>query len=161
MHNRSLFFVLNRHKHGKLKAVRLGEIRSNDQQLRRIISQDSHPLPAFRSYLETGYLQIIAEGKDTYLLKLRQVINTIVDVDLAYIASYNSGTAVKIKELLAVLAESIPFKPNIGALVRKLGMSRDSVYQYIYKLRYARLLNTLSAEGKGESLRTVNEQHTF
>lgn len=97
MHNRSLFFVLNRHKHGKSKAVRLGEIRSNHQQLRRIISQDFHPLPAFRSYLGTGYLRIIAEGKDTYLLKLRQVINTIVDVDLAYIASYNSGTVVKIK----------------------------------------------------------------
>ncbi|MBN2862540.1 MAG: hypothetical protein JXN62_05225 [Bacteroidales bacterium] len=54
-------------------------------------------MPAFRSYLGTGYLRIIAEGKDTYLLKLRQVINTIVDVDLAYIASYNSGTVVKIK----------------------------------------------------------------
>ena len=30
-------------------------------------------------------------------------------------------------------------------------MSRDSVYQYIYQLKDARLLNILSAEGKGVS----------
>jgi predicted AAA+ superfamily ATPase len=84
-------------------------------------------------------------------MKLNQVINTIVDSDLAYIASYNSGTAVKVKKLLGVIAESVPFKPNIAALARKLDLSRDSVYQYIYQLKDARLLNTLSQEGKGVS----------
>ncbi len=71
--------------------------------------------------------------------------------DLAYIVSYNSGTAIKVKKLLGVIAESVPFKPNIAALARKLDLSRDSVYQYIYQLQDARLLNTLSSEGKGVS----------
>ena len=78
-------------------------------------------------------------------------INTIVDTDLSYIAGYNTGTANKVKKLLAVIAESVPFKPNIAALARKLDISRDSVYQYIYQLKDARLLNTLSSEGKGVS----------
>lgn len=134
-----------------INAVSPDEIRLNHQDLSRIITEDFHPLPAFRSYLETGYLPIISEGEETYHIMLRQVINTIVDVDLAYIASYNSGTAVKVKKLLAVLAESVPFKPNISSLARKLDLSRDSVYQYIYQLRDARLLNTLSAAGKGVS----------
>ena len=132
-------------------AVRLEEIRSKHQNLSRVITEKFHPLPAFRKYLEVGYLPIIAEGEDTYLTKLNQVINTIVDVDLVYIASYNSGTAVKVKKLLAVIAKSVPFKPNIASLARKLDLSRDSVYQYIYQLRDARLLNTLSSEGKGGS----------
>jgi len=102
-------------------------------------------------YLELGYLPVIAEGEDTYLMKLKQVISTIVDVDLVYIASYNPGTAIKVKKLLGVIAESVPFKPNIAVLARKLDLSRDSVYQYIYQLRDARLLNTLSSEGKGVS----------
>ncbi len=34
---------------------------------------------------------------------------------------------------------------------RKLDLSRDSVYQYIYQLKDAKLLNTLSLEGKGAS----------
>jgi len=132
-------------------AVSLEEIIIKHQNLSRVITESLHPLPAFRTYLQNGYLPIIAEGEDSYLTKLHQVINTIVDVDLAYIASYNSGTAVKVKKLLAVIADSVPFKPNIAALARKLDLSRDSVYQYIYKLRDARLLNTLSSEGKGGS----------
>jgi predicted AAA+ superfamily ATPase len=98
-----------------------------------------------------GYLPIIAEGEDSYLLKINQIINTIVEMDLAYIAGYNSGTATKIKKLLGVISESVPFKPNIAALSRKLDLSRDSVYQYIYQLKAAKLLNTLSSEGKGVS----------
>jgi len=78
-------------------------------------------------------------------------VNPFVDTDLAYIASYNSGTANKVKKLLGVTAESVPFRPNIAALARKLDLSRDSVYQYIYQINDARLLNTISSEGKGVS----------
>jgi uncharacterized protein len=115
------------------------------------ILEQLQPLPLFRKYLQNGYLPIIAEGENEYLIKLEQIVNAIVDTDLSYIASYNAGTATKVKKLLAVIAESVPFKPNIAALARKLDMSRDSVYQYIYQLKDARLLNVLSAEGKGIS----------
>jgi len=127
------------------------EIKTNHRNLSRMITEDFHPLPLFRKYLKSGYLPIIIEGEDTYLMKLNQIINTIVDTDLAYIASYNSGTATKVKKLIGVIAESVPFKPNIAALARKLDLSRDSVYQYIYQLDEARLLNTISLFGKGVS----------
>jgi len=144
----------------KLAAVRVktdlqnnnfDDIKKDHQVLSRMITEDFRPLPAFHKYLETGYLPIFVEGEDTYLMKLQQVINTIVDIDLSYIASYNSGTAIKVKKLLGVIAESVPFKPNIASLARKLDLSRDSVYQYIYQLRDAKLLNTISTEGKGVS----------
>lgn len=131
--------------------ITINDIYTNHRNLSRIINEKLRPLPAFRKYTEVGYLPIFIEGEDTYLLKLNQIINTIVDTDLAYIAAYNSGTANKVKKLLAVIAESVPFKPNIAALARKLDLSRDSVYQYIYQLGDARLLNTLSSEGKGVS----------
>lgn len=131
--------------------VKIEEIISNHRSLSRRITETFRPLPAFRKYLEVGYLPIIIEGEYSYRMKLNQVINTIVDSDLAHIVSYNSGTADKVKRLLGVIAESVPFKPNIAALARKLDLSRDSVYQYIYQLKDARLLNTLSSEGKGVS----------
>ena len=131
--------------------INIDDIKNNHLSLSRMITESFRPLPAFRKYLEIGYLPIIAEGEDSYLMKLKQVINTIVDVDLSYIANYNSGTAIKVKKLLGVIAESVPFKPNIASLARKLDLSRDSVYQYIYQLKDARLLNTLSSEGKGVS----------
>jgi len=132
--------------------INIDNIKNNHQIISRMITKEFRPLPAFRKYLEVGYLPIITEGEDTYLMKLKQIINTIVDTDLAYIASYNSGTAIKVKKLLGTIAESVPFKPNIAALARKLDLSRDSVYQYIYQLKDARLLNTISSEGKGVSI---------
>lgn len=131
--------------------VGIQDIISTHQERTRTITENFRPLPAFRKYLETGYLPIIAEGESTYHMKLNQIINTIVDTDLSYIASYNSGTAIKVKKLLGVIAESVPFKPNIASIARKLDLSRDSVYQYLYQLRDAGLINTLSAEGKGVS----------
>ena len=131
--------------------ITINDIYTDHRGLSRAINEKLRPIPAFRKYTEVGYLPIFIEGEDTYLLKLNQVINTIVDTDLACIAAYNSGTANKVKKLLAVIAESVPFKPNIAALSRKLDISRDSIYQYIYQLKGARLLNTLSTEGKGVS----------
>jgi predicted AAA+ superfamily ATPase len=137
--------------HADFEKVSVTEIIKNHRDLSRMISDKLRPLPAFRKYLEVGYLPIFIEGEDSYRLKLNQIINTIIDSDLAYIAAYNSGTANKVKKLLGVIAESVPFKPNIAALARKLDLSRDSVYQYIYQLKDARLLNTLSLGGKGVS----------
>lgn len=95
--------------------VKMEEIIQGHRNLTRKITDRFRPLPAFQKYLQVGYLPIIAKEEDLYLLKLNQVINTIVDTDLAYIATYNTGTATKVKEPLGVIAESVPFKPNIAA----------------------------------------------
>lgn len=127
------------------------DIQANHRAIASTVLEKIQPLVAFNKYLKNGYLPIIIEGEEEYLPKLERVINTIVDTDLAYISSYNAGTAVKVKRLLGVIAESAPFKPNISALARKMEINRESVYQYIYQLRDARLLNILSSEGKGVS----------
>lgn len=69
--------------------------------------------------------------------------------DLAFIQGYSQGTAFKVKKLLGVLAESVPFKPNISALARKLDVSRETVYAWFIHLEKARMLNLLLAKGKG------------
>src|SRR5690606_12491975 len=125
------------------------------QEHHREISQDIaaviRPLPVFTKYMESGYLPIFTEGEQEYLPRLAQIMNAVVDTDLSYIASYNAGTAVKVKKLLGVVAESAPFKPNVSALSSKLDIPRDRVLEYIYQLRDARLLNVLSVEGRGVS----------
>lgn len=131
--------------------VSLADIYSRHREIATEIAGSIRPLSVFGKYLESGYLPIFAEGENEYLLKLSQIISATVDTDLAYIASYNAGTAVKVKKLLAVIAESAPFKPNISALANKLDISRNRILEYIYQLRDASLFNILSVEGKGVS----------
>ncbi len=132
-------------------SVSLAEICDHHREISQEITAVIRPLPVFAKYTESGYLPIFTEGEHEYLPKLEQIINAVVDTDLAYIASYNAGTAVKVKKLLGAIAESAPFKPNISALSGKLGIPRDRVLEYIYQLRDARLLNVLSIAGKGIS----------
>ncbi|MBE8722011.1 ATP-binding protein [Sphingobacterium pedocola] len=132
-------------------AISLQDIKNHHREITLDITSKMRPLPLFAKYLQIGYLPIFTEGESEYLPKLEQVINAVVDTDLAYIASYNSGTAAKVKKLLGVIAESAPFKPNISALAGKLDISRDRILEYVYQLSDARLLNVLSVQGKGVS----------
>jgi predicted AAA+ superfamily ATPase len=136
---------------GDFPQLTLAEIQDRHKEICREISNKFRPLPLFSKYLKSGYLPIFAEGENEYWPKLEQIISTVVDTDLAYIASYNAGTAVKVKKLLAVIAESAPFKPNISTLSNKMEISRDRILEYIYQLRDARLLNVLTIQGKGVS----------
>lgn len=137
---------------GKLfSPITLNEINNYHMDISYSITENFRPLPEFRKYLKLGYLPFFKEDETAYFIKLEQIVNTIVDSDLAYIAGYNSGTASKIKKLLGVIAESVPFKPNIASIARKLELSRDSVYQYITLLNDAKLVNSLVVSGKGIS----------
>jgi uncharacterized protein len=133
------------------KSISFDSLVSDHRDICRIITQDFRPLPAFQQYLKSGYLPVFLEGEGSYLMKLNQIINTTVESDLSSVSPYNAGTAVKIKKLLGVIAESSPFKPNISAIARKLDLSRDSVYHYMQELKNAKLLNTLNSAGRGVS----------
>lgn len=134
------------------ESISIDNIIFNHEQIATEITKQIQPMPYFREYLKVGYLPIIAESRiEDIPARLIQVINTVVESDLAYTETFDSGTANKIKKLLGVIAESVPFKPNISALARKLNISRESVYLWLIYLDNAGLLNSLSREGKGVS----------
>ncbi|HTN36422.1 MAG TPA: AAA family ATPase [Arachidicoccus sp.] len=112
-----------------------------------------HILPEFNRYLKNSYYPFMVhlEEKD-YTIRLSQVISTVMDTDMAYAEDYSPATAHKLKKLLAVLAMSIPFQPNIAELARKLTISRDAIYQYLNHLERASLILALRTEGKRVSL---------
>ncbi|MBN3583251.1 ATP-binding protein [Algoriphagus aestuarii] len=144
---------LNLTQEQNFEPVSLSEIQNSHSQFSLEITNKLQPLPFFREYLKKGYLPIITESSpETIPIFLQQIINTVVESDLAFIADYNAGTAYKVKKLLGVLAESVPFKPNVSSIARKIETSRDSVYEWLSQLEKARLLNFLITEGKGVSL---------
>ena len=107
------------------------------------------PLAAFQEYLRYGYLPVITENKpEDTPWRLAQVINAVLESDLATVENYSQAATFKIKKLLGVLAEVVPFKPNISALARKLEVNRDAVYEWFSHLENARLLNLLTADEK-------------
>ncbi|MCC5929313.1 MAG: hypothetical protein JJU28_08725 [Cyclobacteriaceae bacterium] len=50
-------------------------------------------------------------------------------------------------QLLYVVSQHVPFKPNIQQLANKTGIHRNSINNYLYFLQEAKLLNLLYLEG--------------
>jgi len=82
---------------------------------------------------------------------LETVINLIIEVDLPQHVKIEYSTINKLKKLLFVLSESVPFQPNISKLSNKLDTSRDNLLKYLDLLQKAELIKLLRSNTIGVS----------
>lgn len=112
--------------------------------------KEARPLKLFNDYLSTGYYPFFQDTE--YLLRLRSVINQMVESDIPIFAEMTVASAVKLKKLLYVLAQSVPFKPNYTKLARDLDISRNVLPDYMSYLEKAGLVNLLREKAQGLKL---------
>jgi len=134
----------------KFSTLSLDEILKNTTDFTQEILQQLKPLSLFKKYLINGYFPFSKEDTQAeFSIKLNQVINTVLESDLAAIEQYTAGNVVSIKKLLGIISESVPFTPNISALATKMKLGRDTVNNFLLQLERARLLNLLHQQTKG------------
>jgi predicted AAA+ superfamily ATPase len=100
-----------------------------------------HPLPLFDDYLKRGYYPFAMEGD--YDLRLQQVINQTLELDIPMYADMNVSTGRKLKQLMAIIAKSTPFKPNFSKLAEMLSASRNNIADYCLYIEEAGLIAQL------------------
>ena len=145
--------------HGKEYPVySLEEILTNHQDIASTICKDIKPLREFRNYLQGGYYPFFLEGESFYKLKVREVINHILEVDLPFVNRIEPRQVSKIKKLLYLLSTGVPFVPNIAKLAEATEISRPRLYEYLEKLQDARLLNLVRSQGRGYAVLTKPEK---
>ena len=106
-----------------------------------------HPLPLFRDYLQKGYYPMATE--DHLDIRLGQILNFTLESDIPQFANLSVTTARKLKRLLLVIAESVPFKPNFASLAAKLEVSRNSLEDYMSLMEDAGLIARLRDQSAG------------
>jgi predicted AAA+ superfamily ATPase len=116
------------------------------------------PIKKFSEYIETGYFPFFLEGKENYKSKLREVINQVLESDLPFAAKIDYSNIHKMKQLLYIISESAPFKPNIEKLSERTGMSRNTLKDYLHHMSDALLINLLYKDSKGISRLTKPEK---
>src|SRR5690606_13156379 len=82
----------------------------------------NHPLLLFSDYLKKGYYPYALE--EDFDIRLRQIINQTLEQDIPIYAGMNVTTGRKLKQLLAMIAQSVPFKPNMSKIAEMLHVSR-------------------------------------
>ena len=106
-----------------------------------------HPLPAFREYLSDGYYPFAIEGD--FPLRMQNVITKTIESDIAQYAGLRATTAKKLKKMLTVISGLAPYKPNADNLALEIGISRNSVQDYLSLLERAQLLGQLRDDTGG------------
>jgi len=76
-------------------------------------------------------------------LRLKQVINQTLETDIPVYAGMNVSTGRKLKQLLAIIAKSVPFKPNMSGIASALSVSRNNVADYCLYIEEAGMINQL------------------
>lgn len=106
-----------------------------------------HPLPLFAEYLRIGYYPF-ADDPD-FTLILNQIVGHTMEVDIPQYASMNPSTGRKLKKLLAVIAQSVPFKPVMDSLSTVIGVSRNILPDYFLFMEMAGMIGQLRDDTGG------------
>jgi predicted AAA+ superfamily ATPase len=111
------------------------------------------PLALMKDYLRRGYFPF-SKGLSaaSFEVRLIQPLEVVLNEDLSYVDGYTADNIFKIKKLLGILAESVPFTANISSIADKLAIGRNTIKEYLHALEKAGLLNFLNRKGKGVSL---------
>lgn len=135
---------------------------SNGWQLRRstleeILSgkvdfpyRENRPLKYYREYLKQGCYPYFSE--EDFPIKLKQAVNATVEDDIPKYAELTVAAAAKLKKLMYMLAQSVPYKPNYTTLARDLEISRNTLPDYIDYLEKSGLFNSLKEKSNGDGI---------
>jgi len=133
----------------KLDSYSLKDIVENPTAISMAVAQKVKPLHYFDDYVNYGYYPFYMENKKSFHQKLSEVILTVLEVDIPQYASIPVSNSVLLKKLLAVISNSVPFKPNMNVISERTGISLNTMKNYLKLLNDAQLLQLLYVEDKG------------
>lgn len=133
------------------KKLTLEDVLADHISASRLICKEIKPLAWFKQYLQYGYYPYFSENKDTYHQKLAETINVALSTDLPGVHKLNYRSIEKIRLLLHVLAESVPFKPNISKLSERIEVSRSQLLAFLKYLEDMRIVWKLYTDSIGIS----------
>ncbi len=127
----------------------LEEILDNHEAIAIEASGAIKPLKYFSSYLEYGYYPFFLESIPLFSVRLKQVVQLVLESDLASAEAGPVQKVPKIALLLQIIAESAPFTPNVVKLAERSGLDRNTLLRYLHHLERAEMTASLYKKGKG------------
>lgn len=121
----------------------LEDIIDNHLSITKDICKKIKPLQYFSAYLKQGYYPFYNELPDLYFVRLEEVINMMLEIELPLLRGVDLAYIIKIKQLLLIISESAPFIPNVSKLSDKIGINRATLLLYLHYLEEIGLTNNL------------------
>ena len=129
-------------------AISLEDLLNNHITISIDITSKTKILVAFEAYLRSGVYPFYKEAGLDFLVRLKDVVDTVIESDLPAVEKITYDTIEKCKKLLMIIAENVPLQPNVSRLSTSLGTTRDSLLKLLYNLDKAEILELLTVELK-------------
>ena len=100
-----------------------------------------HPLALFNNYLNYGYYPFFKD--EGYKMRLNQVVSMTLETDIPQYANYSVVVSRKLKQLMQVIADSVPFKPNMSTLSTTIKVDRNNLPDYFELMERSGLIAQL------------------
>ncbi len=132
----------------QMEAVPLEVLLSNHAAVAMNIISKTKVLKEFNKYMEHGVYPFYKESGSDFLVRLKEVVNTVIESDLPAVEKITYETIEKCKKLFMIIAENVPLQPNVERLAQSLSTTRDTLLSILYNLDKAKVLALHTVELK-------------
>ncbi len=127
----------------------LERLLANPDLLCNQVAGQCRPLAHFDEYLREGYYPFVLEDRLSYPIRVENVVNYILNVELPLLCGVEVASVRKLKSLLTILADGLPMQVDVSKLSTMIEVSRPTLLGYFQNLQQARLLNLLYSDETG------------
>ena len=124
----------------------LQEILTNGNSICAEVNAQLRPLPLFSEYLHYGYYPFLKESQSNYYVRIENVVNNTIEVELPQLRKLDVGNIRKVKSLLGILSSNVPFTLDTVKLATMAEVSRTTLLNYLQILSEARLIQLLYSD---------------
>ena len=131
-----------------LDAIPLENLLHNHVRHAMQISGTIKVAPLFETYLRHGYYPFYHESVEDFPIRLREMVSVVIDSDLPAVEKVSFETLQKVKRLLMIISERVPFEPNMSELWKQLATNNELGLRMLYALDKAQILGLLTSKVK-------------
>ena len=126
----------------------------NDILEHRVVLPDGiRPIQYFNMYLRNGYYPFSRDVD--FNREMIQVVTQTLETDIPQYAQTHVSVGRKLKQLLSVIAQSVPFKPQMVTLANATQISRNDIPDYLHYMERAGMI--LQLKDNTEGIRTMGK----
>ncbi|OFX18022.1 MAG: AAA family ATPase [Bacteroidetes bacterium GWA2_31_9] len=132
--------------------ISLNDILEFPEKISNTITNKIKPFQYFTEYLKNGFYPFCNDNESDYQSRLLATINLVIENDLLAIESIDYKSIVKLKKLILILPQMVPYKPNITQLAEQIETTRSTLMKYLDILFRAQILFLLNKDTMGINL---------
>ena len=131
-----------------IPAINIEDLLRNHVRYAMQIVRDVKVASHFESYLKCGYYPFYREVGEDFSARLREIVSVVIDSDLPAVENMTFETIQKVKKLMMIISENVPFEPKMSELWKQLATNNELGMRMLYALDKAQILSLLTSKAK-------------